>query len=347
MRVEGKGNYKFTEDGKLVEVLDSIIRFGSLTKACEASGIAGMTLSRWRNWSEDGKSEFQQIEYRGEVRPFHIHVEDCIMQSVDEVESITRAAARDGFTRPTINKGEYRYEDCEYSCSLTSKEFECQLKLDDETREMCGYPRIWEDKKKRVFNEETGIWERVKVMEWIPPSLDAQALVLRSWSDRYADKRSLNINGRLDINQSLGVTVIGKPLLPPPPHVEVITPQIAEAINEAATDAVYDEIDNDDGPLEDEQMSEQDPEQAADKAIPARVGSQAPSSLSPEQHAILERLKSPNPSVRKLAEAANAAMNRPAKPVAARPLAPPAPSTFTGNDQDDTIQRRPVGYKVL
>jgi hypothetical protein len=347
MRVDGKGNYKFTQDGKLIEVLDNVLRFGSLNKACDASNIAAMTLSRWRRWSEDGVAAFQEIVYRDFIQPFHIHVEDCIMQSVDEIESITRAAARDGFTRPTINKGEYRYQDCEYAYSLSSKEFEYQLKLDDETREMCGYPRIWEDKKKRVFNEETGIWERVKVMEWIPPSLDAQALVLRSWSDRYADKRSLNINGRLDINQSLGVTVIGKPLLPPPPHVEVITPQVAEAINDGATDAVYDEIDNDDEPLEDERMSAQEPELAADEASLASAASQEPSSLSPDQRAILERLKSPNPSVRKLAEVANAAMNRPAKPVAARPLAPPAPSTFTGDDQDDTIQRRPVGYKVI
>jgi hypothetical protein len=344
MRVEGKGNYKFTEDGKLVSVLDAIVQYGSLTKASDANGIAPMTLSRWRGKSEDGAKEFQEIEYRGVVQPFHVHVEDCIMQSVDEIESITRAAARDGYTRPTINKGQFSYEDCEYAMSLSSAEFEAQLKLDDDTREMCGYPRMWEDKKKRVLNPETGIWERVKVQEWIPPSLDAQALVLRSWSDRYADRRSLNINGRLDINQSLGVTVIGKPSLPPPQTVEVITPQIAQAINDETTEAIYDEIGNsDDGPLEELEMTEQPEQEQSEVEIVCE-----PSPLSPEQQAILERLKSPNPAVRRLAEQANAALNRPPKvPVAQppRPVAPP--STWTGNDMDDSVPRVPRGCKVV
>jgi hypothetical protein len=34
--------------------------------------------------------------------------------------------------------------------------------MDDETRELCGLPKIWHDKMKRVLNPDTGIFERVK-----------------------------------------------------------------------------------------------------------------------------------------------------------------------------------------
>lgn len=277
---------KYNEEGKLVTVLDNIMRFGSLNKASDASGINAWTLSRWRRKSEDGDEQFQEVDYQGLVQPFHMHVEDAIEQSIDEIESILRTSARDGHMKPTINKGQYSYEDDEYAMSMTEQEFNDALDLG----------LVWPDKKKRVLDPATGMWERVKVMEWSPPSVEAQALVLRSWSDRYADRRSLNINGNMNMNFVPGVTVMGGParVEPPPKQLEVFeaitvadTAPLGEP--EPVTDAEYADI--------------AEPEQPVEQP-------DGPSTLDAEQQRIMERLRSRNPLARELAEKAEENLKR-------------------------------------
>lgn len=187
---------KFTPE-KLTEVLDNILTHGSLGRAAEVSGIDSWTLSRWRIWSEfDGRKELQTVEYRGTVQPFHVHVQDCIEQSIDEIEANFRASARDGIYRPLVWHGEFSYEDDEYAHCLTEEVFQ----------EMLDLGVVWPDKKRRVLNPVTGIWERVKIMSWEPPSVDRQIKVLSSWSERYADKRSITAN--VNFQNNLGVTVV-------------------------------------------------------------------------------------------------------------------------------------------
>jgi hypothetical protein len=297
-----------------VRVLDALLQYGSLTKASAAAGIDPFTLARWRRASEDGEENFQEVDYQGIIQPLHRHVEDTIEQSIDEIESNLRASARDGFFRKIVWHGAYCYEPSETAHAMSDQQFQDAVELGLE----------WPDKLRRVKNEKTGEWERVAMMEWIPPSTEAQTIVLRSWSDRYADRRSLNINGRFDVNQTLGVTVIGSPKLAPPPQaLQIVSPEVAETINETATDAAYAEIEAE---AEDERI----PEQIAEPFEPDPA-----SPLSPEQQAILARARSGN---------------RLAADLAARALArktPTAPRPARDLDQDDSLPRNPVGRKIV
>jgi hypothetical protein len=305
-----------------VRVLDAILTYGSLTKASAAAEIDPWTLARWRKASEDGDEAYQEVDYRGVIQPFHAHVEDTIEQSIDEIESNFRSNARDGYYRPILWHGDYQYEDDEYAMTLSEKGFQDELDLG----------LVWPDKKRRVRNAN-GEWERVKILEWIPPSTEAQTIVLRSWSERYADKRSLTVNGRLDVNQNLGVTVVGVPrIAPPPQQLQVIPPEVADVVNEEVTDAVSDEAEPDEEPMPTapEQLPPPDPN----------------SPLTPEQQAILARARSGNKLAADLA--ARASLKPAPKPTAApRPLMP-QPQMYRGDlDQDDSVQRNPVGKKVV
>jgi hypothetical protein len=300
-----------------VRVLDAILQYGSLTKAANAAGVDRWTISRWRKASEEGAEPYQEIDYRGVIQSFEAHVQDTIEQSIDEIESNLRGSARDGYFCPCVWRGEYQHEADEYAESLSLEQFEIECELG-----LC-----WPDKKRRVLNETTAVWARVKIMEWIPPSVDAQTIVLRSWSDRYADKRSLQVSGRLDVNQTLGVTVMGTPrVAPPPQQLQIISPEVADAVNENVTDAVFDEPDDEPTPVE------PTPGFTPDPASP----------LSAEQQAILARARSGN---RLAADLAERAVNRKPANVPVRPASPPSPSRDL--DQDDSAPRNPVGTKVV
>jgi hypothetical protein len=312
-------------DDTFTLLLDGLIMFGTQSKATKHAGISDMTLYRYRLASENGE-EFQEIEYKGLVQPLHLHIEDCIEMSVDEVESGLRANAIHGERRPYIFKGEYSYEDDEYAMSLTEKEFADALYLG----------LVWPDKKLRRKNEATGVWERIKIMEVIPPSVDARMAVLRAWSDRYADKRQLKFEGRLDVNQNVGVTVLGTPrLTPPAQQLEVITPEIADQVNEEISDAVFNEAE------EDEPMPDLSPEK------PFEIDINSP--LDPEQQRIMARARSGNKLAHDLAARA---LNRPAPkaPAAPQPVRlPPRTGLLDNGEQDDTVPRNPPpgAFKVV
>jgi hypothetical protein len=275
-----------------------------------------MALWRWRRDSEDGISEFQEIEYRGVVQPLHRHLEDAIEQSIDEIESTLRASARDGFMRPVIHHGQFQYEDDEYACSLSDAAFETELAL---------VGGVWPDKKRRVKNEQTGVWERVKIMEHIRPTTEAQVAVLRAWSERYADKRSVKFEGNMQVGY--GATTIGKPLAPPAalPQLQVITPALADQVNE--TEAVFEE--------EEDEMTSLTPRPPLPEPDPS-------SPLTEEQQAILARARSGNALAADLA--ARALARKPAPSAAP----PPAVPVYRGDlDQPDDVPRTPRGTKIV
>jgi hypothetical protein len=303
------------------EIIDGVITYGSFRAACRKVGISEMALWRWRRDSEDGISEFQEIEYRGVVQPLHRHLEDAIEQSVDEIESTLRASARDGYTRPVIHHGQFQFIDDEYACGLSDADFETALAIGE----------VWPDKKLRVKNEN-GVWERVKIMEHVRGTTEAQLAVLRAWSERYADKRSVKFEGSMQVGY--GATTIGKPLAPPAalPQLQVITPELADQVNENVSEAVFEE--------EEDEMTSLTPrpplpEPEADDTI---VGS---SPLTAEQQAILARARSGNALAADLAARALAR-----KPPSAAP--PPAVPVYRGDlDQPDDVPRTPVGKKIL
>lgn len=218
---------KYTQQGKLVEVLDNVLTYGSIGKAATASEVDPWTIGRWRRMSEEGHSDFQAIDYRGLTQPFHSHFEDCIEHSIDEIESNFRASARDGYWRPLIWHGDYCYE----------RDDEV-IAMDQETRDMLGIT----DEFKWILDPTTGKKVRKKIMIWEPPSIDAQVKVLSSWSDRYADKRNLKVD--MNVERSLGVTVVREGLGLPPPRaqLEVIESVAENVTEESASEAVYSEI---------------------------------------------------------------------------------------------------------
>jgi hypothetical protein len=205
--------------------LDELVMKQSAVRACKAVGISRMTPRRWEENSEAGHPDFQEIEWGGTIKPFHQHVFDAIDISIDDSDGEIRHAGIHGYYTDQIADGNYCYMDCEYAMSLNQKEFEDQLAMTEDTREMCGFPRIWHDRKKRVFDEASGEWQRVRVQRWEPPRIDALSKVLMSYSDRYADKRQIDLR----MQGSLGVTVIdpfAKKTLPVAEFVQSV-PEIA------------------------------------------------------------------------------------------------------------------------
>jgi hypothetical protein len=179
-------------DEMFVRVLDAILTYGSLTKAAKVADVDPWTVARWRKASEDGDEKFQEVDYRGVIQSFEAHVQDAIEQSIDEIESNFRGSARDGYYRPIIWHGEYQYEPDEEAEGMSGDEFKDAVELG-----LC-----WPDKKRRVKNEKTGAWERVKMMEHIVPSTEAQTIVVRGRIDTPTSVRCKSRVGLMSIQRS-------------------------------------------------------------------------------------------------------------------------------------------------
>jgi hypothetical protein len=265
---------------KLVRYLDNLHRLVSMNMAAPASGLDVRTVTRWRHASEDGAEEFANVTYRGITQSFHEHIQDEIEQSVGEIESDLRGAARSGRLTPQTYKGDRCYEDDEEAIAADEKSFKEGVELG----------LFWPDKKKRIRNPSTGVFERVPLMMWQPPSVEQQMAVLRAWGGKYQDKRSVDVN--MNGNVNLGVTVAGGIGGPPRPAVAPPLKQleIVEAITEATFAEVVDEVTADD-----------------DEPAPEGV-------FTTEQEQILERSRSSNALVRDLANKALERQNRTANP---------------------------------
>jgi hypothetical protein len=192
--------------------LDAFATCGTATAASKAAGISRATIWRAANLSEQGAPELQEIAWGGTTQPFHLHLIDILDQAIESIQQdATHAAWQGRFVEPVIG-GIYQFEDCEFAMSLTPKQFEEQLVLDEEVRDMCGFPRVWHDKKKRTLNPKTGTWERVRTKQFIPPTIDLQAKILSAFSpETFGDKRRVDVTMQGSLGVSVGLPFGSKP----------------------------------------------------------------------------------------------------------------------------------------
>jgi hypothetical protein len=301
-------------------LLDLYAMHGTDTTVAKLSGVSRVTLWRMQNMSEEGQAELQECDWGGVTKAWHLHKLDALdIQIEDVAQRMTRDAGQ-GQWVPVVHGGEMKWREDEYAMSLSPKEFEDALDLG-----LC-----WHDKKLRVRNEKTGIWERQQIEVYVPPTLDAQSKVLASFApETFGDKRRID----LQVTGGLGVHVIGTPIKPPQ-HLVDITPTV-EAITDETDQSVADaEI-------------EYQPPEAATMSEPEPFTPNPDSPLSEEQQRILARSRSANPLAAELAARAAQKMAQANAPVAAKPIQPPPPSTYRGDDQDDCIPRQPRGMKVI
>jgi hypothetical protein len=304
-------------------VLDAYLMTKVASKVAVMCDISRATLYRMSEASERGEEAFQNIEWGGETKAYHEHLFDIMNMAVEDVNERVVATAATGYYVDDVVGGCYHYVDCEYANSLSDKEFAAQLAMSEEDRELFGYPRIWQDKKKRTWDARAQEWSRHRVQKFIAPTIEAQAKVLAAFApELYGDKRRLDVN--LNGNIGLGVTVIGKTLQPP---------QIATEVTPLLIDQTIEDVEFNDTeytPPEDTVMTEIEP-----------------SPLTDEQQKILERARSGNPLAQELAARALKKQAEASAPVAPKPMQPPPPTKPFSNDQDDCRVIPTRGYKVV
>jgi hypothetical protein len=328
---------KYLDPATHSKLLDLYSMYKMDTKVAALSGVSRVTLWRMSNISLEG-TELQGVDWGGVIKPWHEHKLDALDMQVEDVQQRVTRDAAEGYYVDEVQGGIYHFIEDEYAMSLTDEEFNRQLALSDDDRDMLDYPKIWHDKYAREYNPRTRAWERLRVQRFIPPTLDAQAKVLAAFApELFGDKRSITLQGSI----GLGVTVVGtRPPIPPEYLAQAASPPLPpppEAL-------VYEDGDFEDilgpAPSEEETPMTEEPTPAA----PA-----APSTLTTEQQRILEQLRSPNPGVRAFAEKAQAALARSASgaaPATPAPALRPAGQPYSNGDQDDCAPRRPNGFKV-
>lgn len=307
-------------------LLDLYAMHGTDTAVARLSGVSRVTLWRMQNLSEEGHPDLQECDWGGVIKPWHEHKLDALDVLIEDVQQRMTRDAGHGQYIPVVHGGEAKFVDDEYAMSLSAKEFEDALDLG----------LVWHDKKLRVKNEKTGIWERVRLEQYIPPTLDAQSKVLSSFApDVFGDKRRIDLN----VNGGLGVHVIGTPIKPPQ-HLVDVTPAVEAITDQSVTDA-----DDADADEIDAEIEYQPPEAVMSEPEPFTPDPNSP--LTEEQQRILARSRSANPLAQELAARALQKQAAAKAPVAAKPIQPPPPSVYRGDDQDDCVVRHPHGMKII
>jgi hypothetical protein len=301
---------KFNDPEIQSRVLDLYAMHALDTTVARLSGVSRTTLWRMSKASEEGAPELQECDWGGIIKAYHEHKLDALDQHIEDVcQRMTHDAGHGQFV-PVVHGGFAKFREDEYAMSLTTAQFKEQLAMDDEMRDLCGYPRVWEDRMLRVQNPKTGIFERVPLEQYIPPTLEAQNKVLGAFApDVFGDRRKID----LQVSGGLGVSV-GLPFGSKPPievgYVQPLIPEIeyndpgptgSEPVP-AEPEIVPDDLDEDDG----------------DEASPAGVSSvvqAAPVSpddtFDPEQRALLGRLRAvPSPLEAQKADAEKALRKR-------------------------------------
>jgi hypothetical protein len=308
-------------------LLDLYAMHGTDTKVAALSGVSRVTLWRMQNMSEEGHPDLHEVEWGGVIKPWHEHKLDALDMLVEDVQQRMTRDAGQGQWIPVVHGGEMKWKDDEYAMSLSAKEFEDALDL--------GI--VWHDKKLRVRNPKTNFWERVPLEQYVPPTLDAQAKVLSSFApETFGDKRKID----LSVSGGLGVTVMGKPLTVPPQVVDVTPTLPAIEYNDA--ERVYVEQPQPDVAGS---IGNSEPEEEPMPEVPFTADPNSP--LSEEHQRVLARARSCNPLAAELAARALQKQAAANAPVAAKPVQPPPPSTYRGDDQDDCVPRTPRGMKVI
>lgn len=313
-------------------LLDLYAMHGTDTSVARLSGVSRVTLWRMSKASEDGEPSLQECDWAGVIKPYHEHKLDALDLHVEDVmQRVTRDAAQGQFI-PVVYGGMPQWRDCEFAHSLTAAQFKEYLEMSDEDRDFYGVPKVFEDRKMRGLNSRTGIYERVQVETYLPPTLDSQAKVLSAFApETFGDRRRVDLN----VTGGLGVTVIGQNR-PPPQVVVDVTPAITNQVEDGEFQEPFD-------------LSEPTEEPAV-LAQPEPFTPDPNSPLTEEQQKIMARARSGNGLV---AELAQRALQKEAERATAattasapRPEQPPPPSTIRDSDQDDTIPRSPRGMKV-
>lgn len=296
-------------------LLDLYMTHGTDTAVARLSGVSRTVLWRMNVMSEEGHPDLQEVDWAGTIKPWHEQRLCALDMLIEDVQQRMTHDAGQGQYVPVVHGGEYKFEDDEYAVSLSPKEFYDALDLG----------LVWHDKKKRVLNERTRTWERVRCTQYIPPTLDAQSKVLASFAPEiFGDKRKID----LQVSGGLGVSVIGTNIKPPQ-HLVDVTPTVEAITDESVTDEI---------------IIEPEPE----VTMPEQPFTADPNSpLTEEQQRILARSRSTNPLAAELAARAAAKIAQANAPVAPKPFQPPPPSVYRGDDQDDCVQRQPRGQKVV
>jgi len=173
---------KFNDPDVQSKLLDLYAMYKLDTKVAEMSGVSRTVLWRMEGWSEEGKEGLQEVEWGGVIKAFHLHKLDALDMHITDVQQRVTRDAAEGYYVDEVQGGIYHYIDDEYACGLTEKQFQIELAYDDEIRELLGVPRVWEDKKLRIFNPRSQIWERQRVQRYVQPTLDAQSKVLAAFA---------------------------------------------------------------------------------------------------------------------------------------------------------------------
>lgn len=320
---------KFNDPEMQSTLLDLFVMFGTDAEVARRSDIGRTTIWRMDTISEAG-DDLQEVAWNGTVKAWHEHKLDALDMHISDVQQELTISSSRGRTIPMVHSGEYKFEDCEFAMSLTAKEFKEHLEMPEDVRELLGVPRVWEDRKKRVYNPKSGIWERVRATQFIPPTLDAQAKVLSAFApDVFGDRRKIDLN----VTGGLGVSVVGQSRQPPQ-MVTDLGPSIP-ALTDQTQDA--DVIEYND--------SEYHPPEAATMSEPFTPDPNSP--LTEEQQRILARARSGNGLAADLAAHASQKLAKASAPVAAKPIQPPPPSTYRSDDMDDSVHRVPRGTKIV
>jgi hypothetical protein len=263
-------------------VLDLYAMHGTDVTVSNLSGVSRTTLWRMSRASEEGEPGLQECDWGGKIQPYHLHKLDALDAHIEDVQQRLTRDAGQGQWIPVVYGGFARWKEDEYAMSLSPKEFEDALEL--------GV--VWHDKMLRILSK-TGVWERVPLMQYLPPTLEAQSKVLSSFApETFGDRRKITFDG----NMSLGVTVVGKQSIPPP---EVMTLIKRPAITDQ-TEPLKDATDH--GP--DSEIVEPDFD---DETMASRAAAVA-DAIDPEQAALLARMRKPHATAleRDLAEKAKA-----------------------------------------
>jgi hypothetical protein len=165
---------KRTDPKLLPGYLDALAAHGTAVAASRVAGISRTAIWRIGNLSEQGDEDYQNIEWGGKIAPFHEHIFSCIDIATENIQEEMSVAAWRGRLLPVFHSGFQRFTEDEYAMSLSEKQFQEQLAMDDEERNFYGYPKVWPDKMLRVQNKETGVFERQPLLQFIPPSVEIQ-----------------------------------------------------------------------------------------------------------------------------------------------------------------------------
>jgi len=136
------------------------------TKVAEMSGVSADRPMANGGWSEEGKEDCRKWNGAG-----HQGVPICTSSTRSTCTSRTfnsasRATPPRLLRSDEVQGGIYHYIDDEYACGLTEKQFQIDWHMTTRYANARRPPRVG-DKKLRIFNPRSQIWERQRVQRYV------------------------------------------------------------------------------------------------------------------------------------------------------------------------------------